>query len=1175
VAVAIAAAVLWLAPAASAGQLKAGVASVDASWHVGASAGQYASDGSFVDPEKGTYDPSANSTRRASSYGIQSRLQARALVVQGPDGNRFALVKNDLYIPQDLLWRRTAQLLEARGVGIGRGNLTMAVSHNHSSPMYSSTSWGVWAFQDVFDIRFYNYYAERMADAVEKAARSLVPVRVGAAVVDFDKTHRHSFGPAIADDGTPAGYPWSDTVHQITVIRFDDLSNPARPRPLANLVNWAQHPESLDGNDLISEDYLAPLERMTDRATGAMTVFTQGAVGTSEPERSTFHSIHERLEFSHREYKQAEFGARLISNAMVAGFRQIGEGKSVVPFRSDFAGREVKFDDRWFPGPISHPYPGVSSCRTDPALAGDPLIPVVGLPDCVPLSESLDKLADFAGFPSPGNLPAPPIDPGIDTSDLQRVGVPVPANYSAPSYTGLEEDIDVHLQAFRIGDVLFTVCPCEEWADQNRNIKSRTDRTTGNEYLGLDWKAQCAPDRNGSYGGGSEGYGTGTWTCPDPNDPEKKLTRLPDRYVERMHRQVTNPANGWNDPDYAAQAESEPADVRQIKGNYTHDDGCGPASGDPDQDWNGACGGGASSPSAALGYRLTVPLSMGNDYNGYIATYREYQRGDHYRKALTAWGPHSSDYIASRLINMGRVMNGGDPGRLLPEEYGQGKVSGDLATNDARAQALGGTASSAIAAYEARLPDDGGKPRALTRPGDLERFDGTYFSWSGGSNYTDDPRVRVQRLVRGRWQDYADQAGQVPVTIRYPEGTDAPSYESGGFEWRWTAHFEAFSSFVRASEGNRGTPPGTYRFVVDGRRRQGRSVVAYRVTSDRFEVGAWSGISVNDLRVDRRRRVSFRVGPRTVRGLKDERGKLSAEIGPIDYPDTYSYERGGPLPRFIENKVTGQRDPDDPDNPARVEWFCTDCSFRPWIDFGDARRATVTFFRRGRRTRRVRARLARGRWRTSARLRRGETAIVGRGCVQDRFVNFNGKPARTGPAGDATDAACRVAGDLAARRCTPPRGRIKGRMLGRARLMRARARQRRAFRRWVRRRRSVDRFCLSDRRHIRVGYPSRALARSASRAELRRVRGRAILALTSSRRYSIRGVRNGSRLRPLLRQVRGLRRIRVGANAWYLARGRSSRLVFKVRRRRVGEVGVADLRLTSGDRARRFLRSFR
>ena len=59
---------------------------------------------------------------------------------------------------------------------------------------------------------------------------------------------------------------------------------------------------------------------------------------------------------------------------------------------------------------------------------------------------------------------------------------------------------------------------------------------------------------------------------------------------------------------------------------------------------------------------------MANDYNGYIATYREYQRGDHYRKALTAYGPHSSDYLATRLANMGRALNGSDAARAALDD---------------------------------------------------------------------------------------------------------------------------------------------------------------------------------------------------------------------------------------------------------------------------------------------------------------------------------------------------------------------------------------------------------------------------------------------------------------------------------------------------------------------------
>ena len=101
---------------------------------------------------------------------------------------------------------------------------------------------------------------------------------------------------------------------------------------------------------------------------------------------------------------------------------------------------------------------------------------------------------------------------------------------------------------------------------------------------------------------------------------------------------------------------------------------------------------------------------MANDYNGYIATYREYQRGDHYRKALTGWGPHSSDYMATRLVYIGRQLRN-PRGRACPTDMVTGAAAGaegvaDLALNDARAQALGTAGQAAIDAYEAALPDE-------------------------------------------------------------------------------------------------------------------------------------------------------------------------------------------------------------------------------------------------------------------------------------------------------------------------------------------------------------------------------------------------------------------------------------------------------------------------------------
>jgi hypothetical protein len=949
--------VLLIAPAAAqAGQVQAGAAAVDASWHVGASAGQYASDGSFVGEDTGV-DPTMHSTRRRSSYGIQSRLSVRALVVEGANGGRVALVKNDLYIPQDLLYRRTAQILEQRGTsGITRENLTVAVTHNHSSPLYSSPSWGVWAFQDVIDVRFFNYYARRMATAVERAAARMEPVRVGARVVEFDKTHRHSFGPAVADDGTPAGYPNEDADHSLAVVRFDSLGG----KTLATLVNFSLHPEFLEGNDLVSGDYVAPLQRMVDRRTGGVTIWTQNAVGTAEPERSSYHSLHERLEFTHRDYAQAEYGARLMADAVLGAWSAIPELRATepgraVPMSGDFP---VEMQDRWYPGPISHPYPGVSNCRTDRAFEGNPQVPVVGLPDCQgprnnPVGDVFAPVEDTFG----------PQSPGLTTDDLQRAGIPVPENYSAPSYTGLEEDLGVHLQAFRLGDMLFTICSCEQWKDQAFNIKTRTDREAGNEYLGYDWKERCTPRGDGTYGIGPEGYGTGTWDCPDPRSPSQTLPPLPDGDVQRMHAQVTNPANGWNEPAYAPFAESEPADVRQIKGNYTHDD---------------------DARSAALGYDLTVPIAMANDYNGYIASYREYQNRDHYRKALTGWGPHSSDYIATRLVWMARRFRDRDY-RVTDssDDLLAAKTKPDLAFQDAKAQAIGEIGAGSARAYDEMLPASGGKPEPVREPDDLERFGAALFTWNGGDNYTDNPRVRVQRRTGRGWVGWEDQSGEIPVIVRYPKAEELPAYLAGGQRWHWTATFEAFAAPFDTGTGRSYTPAGAYRFVVRGRRREADGVKRYRVRSRAFRVRPWSGITVDDLRVEPDGTVSFAVGPRHSYEVGDP--PFAAEVGPIDYPDSYE----SPV-RFIRDERTPFPDPAAPRDPAKIEWYCFTCTFRPWLDSGDAASAHFTFTRGGR-SRTVRAVQRDGRWHSARALRPGETAIVPAGAVRDGWRDYNGE----------------------------------------------------------------------------------------------------------------------------------------------------------------------------------------
>ena len=140
----------------------------------------------------------------------------------------------------------------------------------------------------MFDLRAFEYQARQMALSIERAAADLRPARMGATVIEHKIYKGNIAGATIGDDGAPAGYPDTHADFGMTVIRFDEVPS---GEPIALLVNHGQHPESNDGYDLITADFLAPSERMVERDIGAKLVFSQGDVGCAEgpvlPRRTT------------------------------------------------------------------------------------------------------------------------------------------------------------------------------------------------------------------------------------------------------------------------------------------------------------------------------------------------------------------------------------------------------------------------------------------------------------------------------------------------------------------------------------------------------------------------------------------------------------------------------------------------------------------------------------------------------------------------------------------------------------------------------------------------------------------------------------------------------------------------------------------------------------------------
>ena len=883
------------APQAETSKVRAGVGIADATWHVGAGSGQYAA----KDPNaaslatQGDIDPHGHGTTQRRSYGVQSRLTYRALVVEGNNGKRVALVKSDSYLAQDMLTRRAAQILAQGDSGVTFENILLQASHNHSSPYYTTPSWGVWAFQDAFELRAFEYHARQLAAAIDQAADNLRPARMGATTVQHTIYKGQIQRATTADDGTPAGYPQEHGDFGMTVVRFDDVSG-SKPTPLGVYVNYGQHPESLDAYDLITADFLAPFERYVERDLGAPLIFGQGDVGSAEGPYLGGDSVQMAdgvyRAWAHVGHAQTERGARYLADSVVQAWTEIGQDKGLVDFTTDFP---VAAMTRFLPGPVSHPYPSVSNCRTETTAEGGPGTPVAGLPDCERGPFGSDKA-------------------NMLWEDLKGHGLPLPEHYDAPSFAAVEENARIKAQVFRLGEVLLASCSCEAQVDLILNLESRLDNVPGNIFDGYDWGSQCT--RNGDA----------TWTCPDPRNTSNKLPPISDARYQRMVAQVHNDARGWDAAENAVAANAEPADPAKIWGNFTKEE-----------------------LSPQLGYAVPIGVGHAGDYMGYTVSYREYMNRDDYRKALTAYGPHTADYVNTRLVRMAAALKGGPA--LQPEPHDTA-LQADEARQIALATALGQASSAAFDAWTTALPDDVGPAAALTEPANITRFQAATFTWRGGSNAADNPVARVERFVGGEWKPFADQSGEVQTMVTFPKGVQgvADTY-SGRNEWKWTANFEAFSGFPsRLGQ----TPEGTYRFVVSGRIRQVRAAAPYTIASAPFTVSEWKGVAVSDARVESDGSVAFTAAS--------------------SYPRTYT---GSPF-RFIRD-----------DGNQKV---CKTCSFRPWASSAPIASAVVTVTRAGGSVEQVAASLVDGRWVAPTALGAGDRAVIEAGAVRDANGETNG-----------------------------------------------------------------------------------------------------------------------------------------------------------------------------------------
>jgi len=218
-----------------------------------------------------------------------------------------------------------------------------------------------------------------MAKAITAAATHMKAARMGATSVPFSAFKGNIVGRTWPTTARPPAIPATSATTRSRSSASDDVSG-STPKPLATWMNWGQHPSpstattssrpttSARSNGSSSRP---PARRWCSRRPTSAAPKARTSAATRVPAGRDGAGV------GHVGYAQMERGARLLADAVIDGWRQIGAGHGSVPFTKDFP---VRAYTRWTPGPVSHPYPSISNCRTPTTFDGNPGAPYAGAP---------------------------------------------------------------------------------------------------------------------------------------------------------------------------------------------------------------------------------------------------------------------------------------------------------------------------------------------------------------------------------------------------------------------------------------------------------------------------------------------------------------------------------------------------------------------------------------------------------------------------------------------------------------------------------------------------------------------------------------------------------------------------------------------------------------------------
>jgi hypothetical protein len=200
---------------------------------------------------------------------VHDDLWARALVLD--DGKtRMAVVVCDLI---GLSNYRTRQIRE-RITSVPKANVLVATTHVHSGPDTLGL-WGPTAFQSGLDPRYLATLEQRIADAVEGAARALRPATLSVGRVEVPDGFVYNSREPIQDK-------------DLTALRLRDPAGAT----IATVIHYGGHPEVNKGTALTS-DFVHYVRGKVERRFGGTALFLNGALGGMVTPKVSEHTLAE------------------------------------------------------------------------------------------------------------------------------------------------------------------------------------------------------------------------------------------------------------------------------------------------------------------------------------------------------------------------------------------------------------------------------------------------------------------------------------------------------------------------------------------------------------------------------------------------------------------------------------------------------------------------------------------------------------------------------------------------------------------------------------------------------------------------------------------------------------------------------------------------------------------